>query len=33
MGGGEAVWSGGGLLTREFTYWPSGDVPQLRCGC
>lgn len=23
----------GGLLTGEFTYWPSGDVPQLRCGC
>lgn len=33
-GGGEgvcvwgAVRSSGGLLTREFTYWPPGDVPQ-----
>ena len=32
-GGGVAVCSGGELLTREFTYWPSGDVPLLRCGC
>ena len=29
-----SMWvEGEGYLTGEFTYWPSGDVPQLRCGC